>query len=84
MDWEVYPKGIYQILKELQKRYDLPILITENGVADDSDKLRQIVLPKHWSGFLMQKKKAWMSSDIYIGHCWIIWSGTKVSYIDLV
>lgn len=40
MGWEVYPKGIAGILRDLWKRYRLPILITENGVADKTDRLR--------------------------------------------
>jgi len=43
-DWEVYPKGIYDIVKDLHQKYKLPILVTENGVADDRDKLRQSTL----------------------------------------
>lgn len=35
--WEIYPKGIYYVLKELQK-YKKPIYITENGIADVKDK----------------------------------------------
>lgn len=41
MNWEVYPKGLYVTTKELYKRYKLPIIITENGVADRADKLRE-------------------------------------------
>lgn len=44
MKWEVFPKGIYTLLTELHKRYKLPIMITENGVADSTDKLRQDVI----------------------------------------
>ncbi len=57
MDWEVYPKGIYQILKELDKRYNLPVMVTENGVADDSDKLRQVVLPETLDWVFKAKKE---------------------------
>ncbi|MEB3285620.1 MAG: glycoside hydrolase family 1 protein [Candidatus Sericytochromatia bacterium] len=31
--WEVYPEGIYNALKRYHKRYNLPILIAENGMA---------------------------------------------------
>lgn len=44
MDWEVYPKGLYINLIDLNKRYKKPIIITENGVADHSDKLREDVI----------------------------------------
>ncbi|TES95567.1 glycosyl hydrolase family protein, partial [Patescibacteria group bacterium] len=38
--WEIYPPSIYYCLKEL-KKYNLPIYITESGVADAKDKLRK-------------------------------------------
>ncbi len=31
--WEVYPVGMYNALKRFHKRYNLPILIAENGMA---------------------------------------------------
>jgi beta-glucosidase len=34
------PKGIYYPLKELKDRYELPVYITENGVADREDQYR--------------------------------------------
>jgi beta-glucosidase len=40
MGWEVYPQGIAGILRDLWKRYRKPIIITENGVADHTDRLR--------------------------------------------
>jgi len=39
MDWMVYPSGIYGALKTL-KKYNLPIFISEAGVADEDDDLR--------------------------------------------
>lgn len=38
-NWEIYPEGIYHVLKDL-KKYNVPIIITENGVADREDRLR--------------------------------------------
>ena len=41
MDWEIYPPGIYEILKRVHSDYDEPVIyITENGVAfpDKIDK----------------------------------------------
>jgi len=40
MGWELYPEGIYYLLKDLQK-YKKPIYITENGLADTEDKNRE-------------------------------------------
>ncbi|MEK7599400.1 MAG: glycoside hydrolase family 1 protein [Patescibacteria group bacterium] len=39
MGWELYPEGIYFVLKDL-KRYSKPIYITESGLADAQDKKR--------------------------------------------
>lgn len=39
MDWNAYPSGIYGALKML-KKYNLPILISEAGLADEDDDLR--------------------------------------------
>ncbi|MCH8741822.1 glycoside hydrolase family 1 protein [Patescibacteria group bacterium] len=44
--WEVYPEGIYYVLKGL-RRYNLPIYITENGLADEKDKLRTNFIKDH-------------------------------------
>lgn len=43
MAWDVYPEGLYQLLKGL-KRYRLPVFITENGIcaAEDSQRIRFI------------------------------------------
>lgn len=41
-------QGIYQILKNL-KKYNLPVYITENGVADSSDKDRGLFIADHLS-----------------------------------
>ncbi len=39
--WIIYPKGIYNVIKRTWNKYKIPIVITENGIADRSDKLRQ-------------------------------------------
>jgi len=46
MGEEIYPEGIYYVLKELQK-YKKPIYVTENGVADAEDKLRAKFIVDH-------------------------------------
>jgi beta-glucosidase len=40
MGWWTKPRSIFYPLKELKDRYDLPIYITENGVADGEDIYR--------------------------------------------
>jgi beta-glucosidase len=39
MGWELYPRGIYHVLK-LLKRFRKPIYITEHGLADRQDRYR--------------------------------------------
>lgn len=45
--WEVYPEGIYQVLKRVWEMYRLPIYVTENGVADAEDRLRPRFIVSH-------------------------------------
>lgn len=37
--WRIYPKGLEHVLLDL-KRYNLPVYITENGLADKTDNKR--------------------------------------------
>ncbi len=46
MGWELYPEGIYHVLKDL-KRYKKPIYITENGLADANDEKREKFIKGH-------------------------------------
>ena len=46
--WEVYPKGIYDIVQFCARRYpSMPIYITENGIADASDSVRAAYIRDH-------------------------------------
>ena len=38
--WEVYPEGLYEVLKTNYEKTFLPIMVTEDGLADTQDKLR--------------------------------------------
>ena len=40
LGWELYPESIYYVLKDL-KKYNKPIYITENGLADAIDQNRE-------------------------------------------
>ena len=40
MGWELYPEAIYYVLKCL-KKYNKPVYITENGLADAKDENRE-------------------------------------------
>ena len=46
LNWEIYPEGLYRILRSL-RRQALPVLITENGIADQRDLLRPEYLLTH-------------------------------------
>jgi len=46
MDWEIYPRGIYTVLKSL-KKLKKPIFITENGIADSNDLKREKYIKDH-------------------------------------
>ena len=44
--WEIYPEGIYKFLMRL-KKYNKPIYITENGIADARDEKRAKFIKEH-------------------------------------
>ncbi len=46
MDWEIYPEGLYHCLKDL-KKFNKPIFITENGIADATDQKRERFIRDH-------------------------------------
>lgn len=58
MNWRIYPKGIYYLVKGLHERYKKPIYITENGLADSKDKFR---------GEFIKQHLAWLSKAISQG-----------------
>jgi beta-glucosidase len=47
LGWEIYPEGLLRALREVDARYGRPIWITENGIADASDRLRPRFLVDH-------------------------------------
>lgn len=46
MGWRICPKGIYCLLRDLRK-YNKPIYITENGLADKRDEKRAKFIKRH-------------------------------------
>ncbi len=46
LGWNVYPQGFYKLLKKLAK-YNLPIIITENGTAERESPFYEDFLIKH-------------------------------------
>lgn len=53
LGWRIYPEGIYSVLKDL-KKYNVPVYITENGLADAKDEKRAAFIKNH----LLQIHKA--------------------------
>lgn len=48
LGWEIYPEGLYRILKDIAKRYpSMPVMITENGLADAADESRPRFIREH-------------------------------------
>lgn len=45
--WEIYPEGLYYLLKAIHERYNKPLIVTENGIADEKDKYRSQVIISH-------------------------------------
>lgn len=45
--WEVYPEGISVALERFWERYRLPIIVTENGIADAMDRYRSRYIVSH-------------------------------------
>lgn len=50
LGWDLSPGDIQFALERLHERYRLPLLITENGLADDSDERRQWWLVRTLAG----------------------------------
>lgn len=44
--WDIYPEGLGTVLDEV-KPYGLPVIITENGVADGKDVMRSRFIAEH-------------------------------------
>jgi beta-glucosidase len=45
--WAIDPGGLYRAVMSLWNEFRLPVLVTENGVADDHDELREGYLREH-------------------------------------
>lgn len=47
MGWEVYAPGFYHVLRDMSRRYKVPIYVTENGIADGTDTKRPRYILTH-------------------------------------
>ncbi len=46
LNWDIYPEGLYDTLLKV-KRYNLPVIITENGICTADDNLRWEFIRAH-------------------------------------
>ncbi len=46
LGWELYPKGMYYVLRDVWAKYHKPIIITEHGLADKENKRRDWYVEK--------------------------------------
>lgn len=56
MGWQTFPEGIYQVLTQV-KKYNIPVYITENGIANARDDMRQDYIRQHLSWALKAKSE---------------------------
>ena len=61
--WEIYPEGFDQVIMQANQ-YHLPIMITENGIADANDTKREKFIRDHF----IQMKKAINKGANVIGY----------------
>jgi beta-glucosidase/6-phospho-beta-glucosidase/beta-galactosidase len=55
LGWEIYPKGLYNVIMRIKNKWNnIPIFITENGIADKHDGHRAPFIVSH----LQQVKRA--------------------------
>lgn len=56
MGWRTFPKGIYKVLVGL-KKYNLPVYVTENGIANARDDMRKRFIREHLEWSLKARKE---------------------------
>lgn len=47
LGWEIYPQGLYEILMRIKQKWNKPVLITENGIAERVDRNRAAFIVAH-------------------------------------
>jgi beta-glucosidase len=49
LGWEIYPQGLYNLIIHIMNQWgkEIPVFITENGIADKSDKYRAPFIVSH-------------------------------------
>jgi beta-glucosidase len=79
MGWEVWPRGIYDIVTQISKEYDRPVIeITENGCSyadgplpGDMDKVPDARRTEYYKGHLAELARAIKDgADVRGYHAW--------------
>jgi beta-glucosidase/6-phospho-beta-glucosidase/beta-galactosidase len=47
LGWEIYPKGLYNLIMKIKTQWNKSVPITENGIADKSDSYRAPFIVAH-------------------------------------
>ncbi len=56
LDWIIYPEGLYFVLENL-KKFNKPIFITENGLADANDTKREWYIKESLKSIIRAKRE---------------------------
>ena len=64
LGWEIYPKGLYNLIMHIKRQWNRPVFVTENGIADKSDKYRATFIVSH----LNEVKRAMSDGADVIGY----------------
>jgi beta-glucosidase len=64
LGWEIYPKGLYNLIMKIKTQWNKPVFITENGIADKSDRNRAPFIVAH----LKEVKRAISDGADVIGY----------------
>lgn len=57
LGWEIYPRGLYRLLIATHQTYHLPLLITENGMAEMEDRNRAPYILGHLQQILRAREE---------------------------
>lgn len=56
LGWEIYPQGLYALIKAFSK-YKLPVIISENGICTDDDAERSEFIVEHLKAVALAMKE---------------------------
>ena len=68
LGWEIYPEGLYDTIMQIKTRWNKPVMVTENGIAEKLDKYRAPYIVAH----IEQVKRAIDNGAKVLGY--IYWS----------